>query len=483
MRSRYRLAVLLVLALSTAVALSACRKPRQRAFTKDQERTISAALLTTPPTPQIPVNAIFDGKVRLIGVDLDKRDVRPGDAFTVTWYWESLAEVEGDWKIFVHFEGPGKRSTHDHGPVGELLPMSSWKPGQIIKDVQVISVMSDFPEGQANLFAGIFDEKAWLERQQNVRMEVSNGADLQVPKDGDGRVQVAGLKVSKSAAPSKAGVDRRPDKRPRRYTIYKQSGGITIDGKLDDAGWQGVPLMSPFVKPDGGDALGEDQKTEARMTWDDQFLYVAFTTKDNDIVSNYTGRDQKLWEADVVEIYLDPGADGKDYLELQVAPTGEIFDAKFDTRRQPKWEEAAPAFTMSGLVGKTIAEGTINQGGDRDSGWTIEVAVPWAEVPGGAPSPGSPFAMNLYRLDQRFHAAWAPVGGDYHNLPEFGRVTFTQSPPPGARTPPPPKEGEPVPAPAPKEGEAVPAPAPAPKEGEAAPAPAPKDEAKPGTTP
>src|SRR5688572_8318048 len=130
MRSRSRLASVLVLALAATLALAGCRKPRQRAFTKDQERTISAALLTTAPTPQFPINAIFDGKVRLIGVDLDKREVRPGDAFTVTWYWECLAEAGGDWKIFVHLEGPGKRSTHDHGPVGELLPIGAWKAGQ-----------------------------------------------------------------------------------------------------------------------------------------------------------------------------------------------------------------------------------------------------------------------------------------------------------------------------------------------------------------
>ncbi|MFO0751346.1 MAG: carbohydrate-binding family 9-like protein, partial [Myxococcota bacterium] len=410
MRSRVRLHALLALVavLALAAGLAGCRKPRQRAFTKDQERQISAALLPSAPTPQVPINAVFDGKVRLIGVDIEKPEVRPGDTLTITWYWESLAEAPGDWKIFVHLEGPGKRSTHDHGPVGELLPIPAWKPGQIIKDVQTISIMSDFPDCVATLWVGIFDEKAWTERQQNVRMQIVNPDQLKQPKDNDGRVQAGTFKISKSAAAGKSGAnDRRPtaDTRPRRYTVYRAPGPIAIDGKLDDAGWQGVPLTQAFVKPDGGDPLPPELKTEARLAWDDTYLYVAFTTKDPNIESKYQGRDQTLWDADVCEIYLDAQADGKDYLELQVAPTGEIFDALFATRRTPKWEEAAPAFTMSGMLAKIIADGTINNPGDKDNGWTAEVAIPWAEVPGlGATPPAQTiFAVNLYRLDQTGH--------------------------------------------------------------------------------
>jgi hypothetical protein len=214
---------------------------------------------------------------------------------------------------------------------------------------------------------------------------------------------------------------------------------VVVDGRLDDAGWAGVPLVSAFVKPQDGAELPDADRPEAKMTWDDTYLYVGFTVPDRVIASAFTGRDAKLWEADVVEIYLDPQADGANYLELQVAPTGEIFDALFASRRSPAWEEAAPAFTID-MVAKVDVKGSLNTADDVDTAWTVEVAIPWAQIPGagGPPAPDASWSVNLYRLDQGFHAAWSPAGNDYHNLSGFGRVTFAAGPPPGAAVPAPP---------------------------------------------
>ena len=160
----HRRHLVLVALIVGALALGACRSPRQRAWTKEQERQVAAALLAERPTPQIPIDAVFDDALRLIGVDLDRTSVRPGDSVTVTWYWESLAEAPGDWKLFVHFEGRGRREPFDHDPVAELLPISKLKPGQILKDVQVMSVPGDFPEGEARIWTGVFDPVALRER-------------------------------------------------------------------------------------------------------------------------------------------------------------------------------------------------------------------------------------------------------------------------------------------------------------------------------
>lgn len=481
-----------LLALALTTLATGCRRPRERAWTKEQERQVQAAILSEAPKPQRPVGAVFDDKVRLIGVDLDRDEVRPGDRLTVTWYWESLAEAPGPWKAFVHFEGPNRREPFDHDPVGELLPIEKFKPGQIIKDVQSIKVPDNFPEGEARIWTGIFDHKAWSERQQDVRMQILNASTLSVGHDQNQRVEGARVRISKSAKAAEGKVEQRPvrrgDRRTRRAIAYRAPGEVVVDGRLDDAGWVGVPNLSDFVTPQDGDELSDRQRPEAKLTWDDRYLYVAFRVPDGDIASAFTGRDSRLWEADVVEIYLDPGADGKDYLELQVAPTGEIFDALFTSRRQPPWEEAAPAFTID-MVAKVTIDGTLNQPGDEDRSWTVEVAIPWAQIPGqsGPPTADTTWAVNLYRLDQTFHAAWAPAGNDYHNVPQFGRVVFVTSPPPGAANPPPgdnPHGGEapaPTPAPVPPpSGEApaptptpAPAPTPAPTTPTPAPAPAP----------
>ena len=485
MRTRAHLPTLALVLLLAALLLGACRRPRERAWTKEQERTVQAAILAEAPTPQVSVGAVFDDKIRLIGVDLDRKEVRPGDRLTITWYWESLAEAPGPWKAFVHFEGPNRREPFDHDPVGELLPFEKFKPGQIIKDVQEIRVPDNFPEGEARIWTGIFDQKAWSERQQDLRMRIVNADKLTAPRDDNQRVQAVTVRVSKDAKAAEANKSgegraappRRSDRRPRRAIAYKAPGAITLDGRLDDAGWVGVPNVSDFVSPQDGAELTDAQRPDAKITWDDQFLYVAFRVPDTDIASPFNGRDSRLWEADVVEIYLDPGSDGKDYLELQVAPTGEIFDALFTSRRTPAWEEAAPNFTID-MVAKVALDGTLNIAGDTDRSWTVEVAIPWAQIPGmsGPPTTDTTWSVNLYRLDQRFHAAWSPAGNDYHNLPQFGRVVFVTSPPPGSNTPPPPAE-PPTPAPAPTEPP-TPAPAPTP-----APTPAPAPAPAPAPTP
>ena len=317
-------AVSVVVALALASSLG-CRSPRQRAWTKEQEGQVAAAMLKEAPKPQIPVDAVFDDKIRLIGVDLDRTEVRPGEAVTVTWYWESLAEAQGAWKLFVHLEGRSRREPFDHDPVAELVPIAKLQPGQIVKDVQVMRVPNDFPEGDAKIWTGIFDADALRERQQDVRMTLSNPDAVKVPHEPNHRILAAIVKVSKAAASKPTDAKPTPprlDRKPRRYTAYRAPGAIVVDGKLDDAGWVGVPRVSDLVVPQDGAALGEDRRPDAKIAWDAQFLYVAFHNPDRDIRNDLVGRDSKLWEQDVVEIYLDPGADGKDYLELQISPTG-----------------------------------------------------------------------------------------------------------------------------------------------------------------
>lgn len=438
---RRGLALAGVVALGLSLAASGCRKPRERANTKAQQRVIDEAILADRPTPTVPVGAVLDHKLRLIGVDIDKTQVRPGEGFKVTWYWEAIEAAPEGWKVFVHFEGPGHRTIHDHHPVGELYPISKWEKGQIVKDEQTIMVADNFPNGTARLYVGVFDDDAWRERKQNVRMTVVNRDEVKTTVHGDGRIEVGAVRVggkSAVAAPT--------------YTAHRLAAPIVLDGRLDDAGWQGVPVTRPFVSP-AGKALPASQRADARLAWDDEFLYVAFTCRDSDIWNDRKGRDATLWEQDVVEIYLDPGADGRDYIELQIAPTGELFDALFRERRQPAWQEAARNLNMPGFMARVDAEGSINvrDDGVRDVRWSAEVRIPWREIPGvtGAPA-GQTWGLNLYRIGvggENFMAAWTPVGGDFHNVADFGKITFSASPArpprraPPARRPPP---GEPV---------------------------------------
>jgi hypothetical protein len=398
-----------------------CKKPKERALTKDQQREVADSVLAEVPSPKFPIGAIFDDKVELIGVDLSADKARPGGELTITWYWRAIQRIEGDWKVFVHFEQPGKRQILDHHPVRDLYPMKGWAAGQIVRDEQRFEVSADFKNGVASFYVGVFDELAWKQQQANVRMKVTNAAKM--PMSGEDRVKVAAVTVE--GATGKAGATSTP---PPRYTVRTATGAPAIDGKLDDDAWRRAARTRAFRRPDGK-PMDATRQASAQLLWDAEHLYVGFHVKDPDIVATHQGRDQRLWEQDVVEVYLDPGADGKDYIELQVSPTNQVFDAVFKSHRTPRWEEAAK--TDLAVVSAVTVDGTANQADDADTGWTVEIAIPWGELPGGAaPKAGDVWRANLYRIDDAgarnmaFQGAWAPVGGDFHKLDGAGDLLF-----------------------------------------------------------
>ncbi len=401
------------------VTSGGCRKPRQRILTKAQMRIIEENVLTKPPTPAIPIGADFGGKIRLLGVDLQPKAARPGDEVTITWYWEAVAPPhDGDWMVFVHLDQPGRRQNLDHIPVEELYPIKDWQAGQIVRDRQRFRLDKSFKPGPATFWVGIYDAEAWRERRQSDRLPVRDPGKART--DGDNRLRAAVLQV----LPARG---RKPAA-PARLPAARFDAPITVDGKLDEPVWKKAREVALLRRPDGkpGDRA---IRTTVRAGWDDAHLYFGFEVQDPDVRSPYSKRDDTLWKADVVEVYLDPGADGRDYAEIQVAPSGAVFDALFASHRKPDWPKAAKRDL--GVRAAVQVHGTLN-GDGPDKGWTAELVVPIASLPGAAAGrpPSGKWRINLYRIDSRAPSslssmlAWAPAGGDFHNLSEAGFIQF-----------------------------------------------------------
>ena len=58
-------------------------------------------------------------------------------------------------------------------------------------------------------------------------------------------------------------------------------------------------------------------------------------------------------------------------------------------------------FNMQGVQLATTLRGTVNARGDKDEGWTLEVAIPWVnfEELSKRPEPGTAWTFNLARWD------------------------------------------------------------------------------------
>jgi hypothetical protein len=408
-----------LLALVVAVApLAACQEHAEPSLTPGQKKKVEAHLLSQAPTPKLPLGAVIEDQVKLVGVDVDKTEVAPGDTVTVTWYIEGLADKPDDNMIFVHFQGrPNDRKAWmnlDHHPIEGLFPLRKLKKGQVIKDVQTFTIKDEFPGGEAKLYWGLW--------RGEYRLKIKNPD--QVANDGDNRVIAATFKVKGDDKPANAAAGL-PTATARKLP---EGQTLTIDGKLDEAAWDTTQWTPWWTSPDGKN--GAAPRVRARFLWDDAFLYVAVQAPDEDVWSTFTDRDSNTWEQEVIELFIDADGDQKDYLELQVTPANVVFDAKFERHRSDLAK--ARAWNMAGLKTGAHVDGTLNARDDRDRGYTVEMAVPVAEVPGAvAPiAHGQTWRANLFRWDfpkggRQMAAAFSPpVVGDFHALNKFGTIQF-----------------------------------------------------------
>jgi hypothetical protein len=411
--------VALVASLAGLLSLpSACVEQDDEKPNDEDMKIAKQNLLQTAPTPKYAVNADLDGKVVYLGLDVDPATVEPGKDVKLTHYWKLVASPGDGWKTFTHLEGPNHQGfiNADHAPVKGKYPVSAWKVGDIVRDEHVVRLPASWTHDTLDVYVGFWRGAA--------RLPVKTGAH-----DETGRTLAAAIpvKLAPKAAARKRYVARRIDKAPK------------LDGKLDDAVWKDIPSTGAFVNTMTG--APTEQKTEAKLAWDSKFLYVAFDNQDSDVWSNLTKRDDKLWTQEADELMIDADGNGKTYVELQVAPNGNVFDTylpeyrKYEDTIDPKRK---PYSWNSKMQAKVFVDGTLNKREDKDKGWTVELAIPLEDVKGldkdskvkTPPTVGDVWRFNMYRMDMpqgkpQQAMGWSPpLVGDFHALDKFGELVF-----------------------------------------------------------
>ena len=183
------------------------------------------------------------------------------------------------------------------------------------------------------------------------------------------------------------------------YRAPQAVDAIRIDGKLDEFSWASAPRVGPF-RLIRDVAARPKFSTEAALVWDSQNLYAAFAIRDREPWSRMTNRDDRLWEEEVVEVFLDPDGDGKNYAELEVNPQNVVVDLLIAYPRAPL--EQSLRWDIAGL------ETAVSR---HAAGWTVEILIPWKSLAAAgakvAPSPGERWRVGLYRIKRPGGAAKA----------------------------------------------------------------------------
>ncbi len=396
-----------------AIAFGGCVEQSPDVPSEDDIKAAKENLLSAPPaTMKFPVNADLEGKVTYLGMDVDTDVVTPGKAFTLTHYWKVNEALPDDWRVFIHLEAPGNKGSHlnaDHVPIGGKYPVHSWKKGDIIRDIHRVSVPGGWKAPFVEIYAGLW--------KGPLRLKVTSG-----PHDAENRVKCAVLPTAAT----------KPAEAKKIVAKKVKAGTIKLDGKLDEPAWKEAASTGAFVKTmDGGKA---ESVADAKVLWDDKYLYVGFTIEDADVWSTLTQRDDKLWTQEAVEMFIDAAGDGKDtdhYVELQTNPKGAIFDSYLPGYRKNQNDFDA------GMKVAVNVDGTVDKRDDKDKGWTVEMQIPLEAAKGKdkemknvPPVVGTTWRVNFFRMDMpggkaQQGTAWSPpLVGDFHALGKFGLLVF-----------------------------------------------------------
>ena len=176
-------------------------------------------------------------------------------------------------------------------------------------------------------------------------------------------------------------------------------------------------------------------RSDVRVLWDPQALYIRFEVEDLDIVATLTERDAPVWEEDVVEMFLKPYADESDYYEINVSPLGTLYDS-WIVKRGARDHRVWSRWNNEGILVETEIRGQPNDWAIQDEGYTVCARIPFDSLPslrGRLPGPGDRWRMNLARYDYSVHLPWgrelsasSPLGEvNFHRFEDWREFLFT----------------------------------------------------------
>lgn len=208
----------------------------------------------------------------------------------------------------------------------------------------------------------------------------------------------------------------------REYHAPPAVSPPAIDGSLDDAAWRAAPWTEPFVDIRGEGWRDPHLETRAKIVWDERFLYLGAELEEPHLWATLADRDAILYREHDFEVFLDPDGDGLAYYELEINALGTEFDLFLDKPYRLKGR-ANIAWDIEGLRTAVRLDGTLNDPSDEDTGWSIEIAIPWSALrPPGAPAdaavaaprPGDAWRVNFSRVQWPL----AVVDGQYRKRRE-----------------------------------------------------------------
>jgi Carbohydrate family 9 binding domain-like len=207
----------------------------------------------------------------------------------------------------------------------------------------------------------------------------------------------------------------------------RRDGPITIDGKLEESAWQAAPPITAFVQTQPVEGAPATQRTEIRVLYDADALYIGARMFDSLGARGVRGRiirrDQQLdldnsgasqLTSDKLTIILDPFHDHLTRAVFEINPVGGRGDAlgaggsNLDPSWDPIWEAATSIDSL---------------------GWTAEIRIPLSQLRFAPHDSAQSWGMQVVRTIDRLNERdwWAFSRRNENNGPAtYGHLTGLQ---------------------------------------------------------
>jgi hypothetical protein len=149
-------------------------------------------------------------------------------------------------------------------------------------------------------------------------------------------------------------------------TAFRTDVVPKIDGLLDDACWSKAAPMGDFIMDTPAPGVPLSQKTEVKILYHDDALYIGFMCYDSSpdsILHELCGRDKNC-NTDYAGVVFSCYRDGMNGFAFYSTPNGEQYDARIDNiGDDPTWN--AVWYSKAQVI---------------KNGWSLELKIPFAAI-------------------------------------------------------------------------------------------------------